>query len=109
MKRYFLLVLLICAIALSGCATTMRYSDEEIKDFPPSVQKNIRKGEVTPGMTRLQVRYSWGGPDVITVLTPAEGGGERGEWSYQKLRVFKTRLIFTNDKVTEIISTEPGV
>lgn len=108
MKKLFLLFFLIVSVSFTACATTPRYTVDEIKDFPPSVQENIKNGEITPGMTRIQVRYSWGGPDIVTVLAPGEGGKERVEWLYKKKFVFRTRLIFTNDRLTEIISSEPG-
>lgn len=109
MKKILLLILLILLISQVGCAKSIRYSHNEIKDFQPSVQEHIKNGEIAAGMTKLQVRYSWGGPDTVTVLPPDEGGKERVEWVYKKLHVFKTRLIFIDDKLTEIISTEPGI
>jgi hypothetical protein len=60
-------------------------------------------------MTRLQVRYSWGDPDNVRVLEPAADGKERVEWIYKRMEVFRTRLIFTGDNLTEIVSSEPGV
>lgn len=108
MKKFFLLLIAV-SIALTGCTKTIRYSPEEIKDFQPAVQEHIKKNEIAVGMTKLQVRYAWGGPDIINILPPGEGGKERIEWTFTKFRVFKTRLIFTDDRLTEIISTEPGI
>lgn len=104
-----LLVIAIAATSLTGCAKSLRYSHDEIKDFPPAVQDRIKNGEVAIGMTKLQVRYAWGGPDLVTVLAPAEGGKERVEWLYKRFQVFRSRIVFTDDKVTEIISSEPGL
>jgi len=108
MKNIFLLLSVVFLISQAGCAKSLKYSQEEIKDFPPSVQEHVKNHEVAVGMTKLQVRYSWGGPDTVNVLTPAEGGKERVEWVYKKV-FFKTRLVFSDDKLTEIISTEPGI
>jgi hypothetical protein len=92
-----------------GCAQSIRYSEEEIKGFPPNIHDHIRKGEVTPGMTPAHVRYSWGPPDSIVTLAPSADNKPREEWTYGKLfGAFKTRLIFTDGKITEIISTDPG-
>lgn len=95
--------------SFSGCATTARYSPEEIKDYPPEIQEHIKSGEVTLGMTTLQVRYAWGAPATVNVITPENGGKIKEEWIYSRMGIFKTRLIFTEGKLTEIISTEPGL
>jgi len=101
---------LAAAVCLSGCASSqMKYTPEEIRDFPPAVQEHIKNGEITTGMTMQQIRYAWGGPDVVRVLAPSDDGKERTEWVYKtKLGVFKTRLIFSGDKLSEILSSEPG-
>ncbi|MEW6109795.1 MAG: hypothetical protein AB1632_11615 [Nitrospirota bacterium] len=107
MKKALLLFSVIL-IAQAGCAKSLRYSHDEIREFPPSIQDHIKNSEIAVGMTMLQVRYSWKGPDTINVLSPSPDGKERVEWVYRKL-FFKTRLVFTGDKLTEIISTEPGI
>ncbi len=109
MKKLLLLSALFLFIFYSGCTKSVRYSQEEIADFPPSIQENIRHGEIVVGMTKLQVRYAWGGPESVHVLPSTEDGKERVRWEYKKLRFFKTHLFFTDDKLTEIISTEPGI
>lgn len=106
---FLMLTLVIILILQAGCTKAIRYSHDEIKDFPPSVQEHIKKGEVAVGMSKLQVRFSWGGPVIVNVLPPGEEGQERVEWIYRRLRIFKTQLIFTNDKLTEIISTVPVI
>jgi hypothetical protein len=107
MKAHILIAGAILLISVSACAKSIRYSPDEIKDFPPAVQESIRNNEVIFGMTKLQVRYSWGGPDDIIVLQPTETGKERIEWVYKKMQFFRSRLIFTDDSLTEIISVEP--
>jgi hypothetical protein len=109
MKKFFLLFALTLLIFQSGCAKSLRYSQEEIKDFPIGVQERIKNSEIDIGMSKLQVRFSWGGPEIVNVLPPDEGGKERVEWIYKKIHIFKTRLIFTDDKLSQIISTEPGI
>lgn len=109
MKHFHVLLVAIAVFMIAGCAKSVRFSSDEIKDFNPAVQERIKNSEVSVGMTKLQVRYSWGGPETIIVLPPNPEGKERVEWLYKKLFVFKTRLIFTDDKLTEIISTEPGI
>ena len=109
MKKFLLLFSILFIILQAGCAKSLRYSQEEIKDFPEGVQEHIRKNEIDTGMSKLQVRFAWGGPDAVNVLSPDEDGKERIEWVYKRLSVFKTRLIFTDDKLTQIISSEPGL
>jgi len=91
-----------------GCVA-VRYSPDEIKGFPPAIQENIKLGEVAPGMTQQQVRYSWGSPAEVNVLKPSDEGKYREEWVYTKIGLLKTRLIFIDGKLTYIISNEPGV
>ncbi|GAB4484766.1 MAG: lipoprotein [Thermodesulfovibrionales bacterium] len=110
MKRTAAALLLMTTVAsTAGCTTAVRYSHDEIKDYPPEMQEHIKKGEVTVGMTKVQARYAWGGPHDVRVLPPSEQGKERVEWSYKRYGVFKTRLIFTDNILTDIITSEPGV
>lgn len=111
MKRIFYFVLLpVLILSLFSCTKAMRYSYEEIKHFPLKIQEHIKQGEVITGMTYQQVRYAWGPPSVEKVLAPTHDGKDRLQWEYHKLGgAFKTILRFTDTKVTEIISTEPGI
>ncbi|MEE9523645.1 MAG: hypothetical protein V3V59_02725 [Thermodesulfovibrionales bacterium] len=102
-------VLLLSLLVLVSCTSHIRYTVEEIKDYPPNIQKKIKIGEVTTGMTYLQVRYAWGAPHVIDVLPPSEEGHETITWTYKKFQFFKTILTFVDGKLIEIVSTEPGV
>ncbi|MEJ2696829.1 MAG: hypothetical protein P8013_09285 [Candidatus Sulfobium sp.] len=108
MKNMLLSFLLLAVVLAAGCATPARYTAEEIQKYPPAVQEHIKSKEVSLGMTMTQVRYAWGGPDSIRVMEP-EDGKERTQWTYKKMFFSKTRLIFTDGKLTEIVSGEPGV
>lgn len=109
MNKFLLLILAGLFIFQSGCAKSIRYTHDEIRDFTPSIQERIKNGEISMGMSKLQVRYAWGGPDEEIVLEPAQSGKERVEWTYRRLSFFKTRLIFIDDRLAEIISGEPGI
>jgi uncharacterized protein YneF (UPF0154 family) len=105
MRKYFLVVLLAFLIiwSLSGCATTARYSPEEIKDFPPMVQEQIRAGNVAIGMTPQQVRYAWGPPTALNVLAPTHDGKTKEEWIYSTWGIFmQRRLLFVEGKLVDI-------
>ncbi|MGB9715331.1 MAG: hypothetical protein ACPL1G_02800 [Thermodesulfovibrionales bacterium] len=110
MKKIILFIMILSLVLLTGCTRAIRYSEEEIKDFPFEIQEHIRKGEVTLGMTQAQVRYAWGAPDSVIVLAPSDDGKSREEWVYGKYAgIFKTRIIFTDGKITEMISNDPGI
>lgn len=106
MTRLYPLVVLI--VIAAGCAAPARYTVEEISSYPPAVREHIKNKEVSLGMTMTQVRYAWGGPDSIRIMEP-EDGKKRVQWTYKKMFFAKTRLIFTDDKLTDIVSGEPGV
>jgi len=110
MKKAIFLVLSLLVLLGAGCTKSVRYSEEEIRGFPIDVQEHIRNGAVTLGMTQSQVRYAWGAPDSVIVLAPTEDGKNREEWVYGKFAgAFKTRLIFTDGKITEMISNDPAI
>lgn len=108
MKLFLLVLVPVILFTASGCTKSVRYTQDEIKDYPPQTQEQIRNGQVAVGMTRQQVRYSWGGPHSVTVLAPSGDGKERVEWVYKKMTFFKARLIFTHDRLTDLITNEPG-
>jgi hypothetical protein len=102
MKNAVLLISALLFLLQAGCTKSIRYSEEEIKDFPPSIQEHIIKGEVMPGMTSQQVRYAWGAPDSIKFLEPLDGKA-REEWIYSTMGVFGTRLlVFFDGKLVYI-------
>jgi uncharacterized protein YneF (UPF0154 family) len=87
MKEGLLFVLAFLFLLQIGCTKSVRYTEEEIKVFPPTVQENIRKSQVELGMTQQQVRYAWGSPDSIRFLPPYEGKA-REEWTYSATATF---------------------
>lgn len=105
-----ILLVLFAFLFIFGCASQgVRYTYEEIKNYPPEVQERIAKGEVMLGMTKEQVRYAWGNPSSVKVLTP-EKGKQREEWVYSSsLGILKSRLIFVDGKLTYIISNEQRI
>ena len=111
MKRRLLVLCVLFIVLLItqyGCIESARYSPDEIKDFPPEMQEHIKQREIVTGMTMQQVRYSWSAPAAIRVIKPSEDGKYREEWIYKRMGVFRTRLIFTDGKLTEIVTNEPG-
>jgi hypothetical protein len=96
MKKVILFVLVLAFLFGAGCTKAVRYSEEEIKSFPPEVQENIRKGQVVVGMSPQEVRYAWGSPDSVRILEPYEGK-QLEEWIYSTLPVYGTRLLLFYD------------
>jgi uncharacterized protein YneF (UPF0154 family) len=96
MKKVMLFVLILSFLLGVGCTKAVRYSEEEIKNFPPEAQENIRKGQVVLGMSPQEVRYAWGSPDSIRILEPFEGR-QMEEWIYATLPVYGTRLLLFYD------------
>jgi len=96
-------------LTLAGCVSDVRYSPDEIKAYPQTIQEQIMRGEIAPGMTQQQVRYAWGSPKEINVLKPTEDKKYREEWVYSRTGILKTRLTFVDGKLMHIISNEPGV
>lgn len=101
-----LLIVLFITISLISCASQgVRYTLDEIKNYPPEIQERITKGEIMPGMTKEQVRFAWGNPSSVRILTP-DKGKPREEWVYSSsLGIQKTRLIFIDGKLTYILGT----
>ena len=113
MKEAFLLAVLVTLMvwSSSGCSKTVRYSQEEIKDFPPAIQEQIRAGNVVVGMTTQQVRYAWGPPSTVNVIAPTADGKQREEWIYSSLGMgvfMERRLLFVEGKLVDIFP-EPKV
>ncbi|HYA31208.1 MAG TPA: hypothetical protein VED67_00505 [Thermodesulfovibrionales bacterium] len=104
MKRYLFVVLLssFALWFLSGCTTAVRYSPEEIKDYPPDIQEEIRQGNVSAGMTTQQVRYAWGAPATVNILAPSQEGKPREEWIYSSSILVTKRLLFVDGKLFDI-------
>lgn len=103
MRKSLVLVCVLCGLFFVGCASTVRYTADEIKGYPPKVQDLIMKGEVAVGMTQPQVRYAWGSPDHSYMLQPLDGK-QREEWVYTyQLGLKSKRLVFEDGKVAHIL------
>jgi hypothetical protein len=99
---FFALFLTLSLWTLLGCTTTVRYSPEEIKGYPPMVQEQIQQGNVVVGMTPQQVRYAWGPPTTANVMTPTQDGKMREEWLYSSGIFVQRRLLFVDGKLFDI-------
>jgi len=110
MKKCLFSVLFLVLIlsSFSGCTNVVRYSPEEIKDYPPAVQEQIKQGNVAFGMTTQQVRYAWGPPSTVRVISPTQDGRPREEWIYSSSIFVQRRLLFVDGKLFDIFpETKP--
>ena len=99
MRKVLFIALGLLFLLQAGCTKAVRYTEDEIKDYPQKVQEDIRKGQVETGMTKEQVRYAWGSPDSIRILDPFEGR-TREEWVYSHavtLNVIGSKLLVFYD------------
>jgi hypothetical protein len=99
---FFVLPLTLTLWSLWGCTSSVRYSPDEIKDYPPALQEQIRQGNVAVGMTPQQVRYAWGPPTTVNVLAPTQEGRPREEWIYSTGIFVQRRLLFVDGKLFDI-------
>ena len=96
----FVLLIVFSVVLTTSCTQSIRYTEEEIRNYPQGIQDNIRKGQIDLGMTPEQVRYAWGPPDVVKFLSPYEGK-PREEWSYSSkgsLGVVKSNILLFYDR-----------
>ncbi len=99
---FFALLFTLGLLSLSGCTTAVRYSPEEIKGYPPAIQEQIQQGNVVAGMTPQQVRYAWGSPTTVNVITPTQDGKLREEWLYSSGIFVQRRLLFVEGRLFDI-------
>jgi hypothetical protein len=97
-----ILVYVVCALALTACTTSVRYSPSEIERFTPEIKEKIKKGEVDFGMSPLMVRYALGPPQAVRFPGVDEKGRFLEIWMYTTLRVYVKKITFADNKVTEI-------
>ena len=81
----FYVALFTVAVFLVGCASSsVRFTHDEIKDYPLDVQEKIIKGEVAPGMTQQQAERTLRG-EGFTGNAP--GGPSR--WSTERTETYE--------------------
>lgn len=104
MKKLLWVIFIASAAGLfSSCVSHVRYTPEEIRDYPPYIQEQIGRGEISIGMTTQQVRYSLGAPATVNVISPTPDGKQKEEWIYSKMSVFmKRRLLFIDGKLVDV-------
>ena len=101
--RWFSLLFVVAALGAACSQSTVRYTAEELREFPPAVQDRIMKGEVAFGMTPQEVRYAWGAPEEVRKLTPVDGKA-REEWTYTRFGVYQTKkLLFMDGRLVYMV------
>ncbi len=98
------LLLAAAAVLVISCVNTgVRYSPYELQEFPQEIQEQIKNSQVALGMSQQAVRFSWGAPKIVAIKGEVDGE-YREEWVYTRMRVFATKLMFSDGKLTGIIS-----
>ncbi len=98
------LLLAAAAVLVISCiGDGVRYSPYELQVFPHDVQEQIKNGEVALGMSQQAVRFSWGAPKAVVIKDKITDAYTE-EWIYTRLRVFATKLVFSDGKLSGIIS-----
>ena len=98
------LLLAAAAVLVISCVGDgVRYSPYELQAFPQSVQEQIKNGEVALGMSQQAVRFSWGAPKLIVIKDEIKDAYTE-EWVYTRWRVNVTKLVFSDGKLSGIIS-----
>ncbi len=99
-----MILLAVSAFFIISCASNdVRYSPFELQDFSAETQEHIKNQQVALGMSQQAVRYSWGAPNAVRI-DEEKIDSYTEEWLYTRMRVFVTKLIFTDGKLTGIIS-----
>lgn len=77
MKRFRLPVFFLPLILVSACAEITPPTPQEVLESP------FGKGPLRVGMTKDEVRETWGEPDRITAGEPDRWGSSRETWIYE--------------------------
>lgn len=80
MIRSFFVVLLV-AVAACGPTKEMRKEYVRTHDRPEYIEEAIVEGKIVTGMTKQDVKASWGNPDHVNE-SYYEGVGSRTQWCY---------------------------
>lgn len=74
---------LLLALLLAACAPTQQARQEYVQahDRPPRIEEAIMEGQVVTGMTKDDVRASWGDPQHVNDSF-YEGVGSQTQWCY---------------------------
>lgn len=94
MKKFVLVVIGIAIVGLiTGCMSIQEMRDKRIADnqgvfnsFPPSIQAQVRRGEIDIGFSMDMVRLAWGVPD--DVFSRKTSSGVTTVWRYTKTRIY---------------------
>ena len=98
------LLLAAAAVLVISCVGDgVRYSPYELQALPQDVQEQIKNGEVALGMSQQAVRFSWGAPKAVRIKDEVEGAYTE-EWLYTRMRVIRTTLVFTDGKLSGIVT-----
>lgn len=81
--RHLTAILATALLLLTGCVPTKEARQDYVNahDRPHRIEQAVLQGEVVTGMTKRDVRASWGKPDHINE-SYYQGVGARTQWCY---------------------------
>ncbi|HIJ59600.1 MAG TPA: hypothetical protein HPP56_03170 [Nitrospirae bacterium] len=105
--QFIVIISIFLFYVISCSSSAVRYTSEEIKQFPPEVQQRIIRGEISTGMTPQQVRYAWSAPRGVQSL---QGKDKKyiEQWTYSYLGACPIELTFQDGKLQSIILSDSG-
>lgn len=92
-------------LADAGASSAIRYTPQEIKDYPEHIKQLIVAGKLSTGMTPQQVRNSWGSPEGVSSYKDSSGRTKE-EWIYASSALCRVTLVFSEGKLQGVIRTE---
>lgn len=103
--KCFYILGMVLVLIISCSTSTVRYTHEELRAFPPEIQQKIIKGEISTGMTPQQVRYSWYAPKNVKTNKTTDGKIIE-EWTYSYMGACPVILYFSEAKLQSIILSD---
>lgn len=79
--RYLCSLLLVVFVVACGPTKEMRREYVQTHDRPQHIEQTILEGKITTGMTKEDVKASWGQPDHVNE-SYYQGVGAQTQWCY---------------------------
>lgn len=97
MSKLFSCLILMAVALVAGCQTDQARRQAYLQQHDSFYEQQIRNGQITRGMSKQEVRASWGDPDTKYSNNTARGirtiwRYDRGAFSYQSVH-FKENMV----------------
>jgi outer membrane murein-binding lipoprotein Lpp len=109
MKKSWFIAVIVSVFLLQGCVSPQQRRRDYVDEHPGlsrEVASAILKGVISEGMTREDVKASWGEADLVT--TAITEGGIQETWSYNtpvgQFNSGKVILTFSGGKLVGVVN-----